>query len=44
MTRISETDVGPSFAGVGGAVDAIPMGDIAPNARLAGTCIDDIGV
>ena len=44
VSCVSETDVGPGLSGVGGAVDAVPMGNIASNARLAGACIENIGV
>ncbi len=44
MARILETDVHPGLATVHGFVDTVAVGDIAAQARLAGTHIDDVGI
>src|SRR5688572_13511061 len=44
VARLAQPDVGPGAAGVGGAVDAVAVGDVDADRRLAHAGVDDVGV
>ena len=43
LPGVVETEMGPAIPAVGGLVDAVPRGDVPPDAGRAGADIDDAG-